>query len=414
MRYDKALYAPAEKYVFRRVELTDPKEGAALYHMKPTEFGLVAAEGSVREASLPSEGARLYALDRGTWAYLPAQKALYDLATGALIAGIASEPVALLPHATEAGVKGIYCVEQNATRYIAAGSVQGAWTVGGSCAAMHHGRLFVGSGLRLRFSAPFSAEGILQTERDPDKAGYIDFEEGKGDIVSLVSFRERLYVFFERGVCRMRAEGEAVDFAAAEMPFCGGKILSGSVAACGEKICFMTAEGLFSFDGDCDFLEKREEIDLSSSCSAYEFGGKYAAAVTLKSGENALYIYDLIRKSGRFLLLKGLRSGEGENFLTGTDVYRFTDSGAPLGYGSAAEVTLFTVPRALAWVRVEGEGEFSLETNAAPSVLSCKGGEKVRVDAKTPLSETKIKVSPRSASFRIRAVDVAWRKENGD
>ena len=414
MRYDKAIYAPEEKYVFRRVDLTDPKEGAVLFHMKRTDYGLVCAEGGEVVTSLPSEGSRLYALDSGTWVYLPGQKALRNIATGVTVTGIASEPVALLPHATEAGVKGMYCVEQNATRYISSGSVQGASTVGGSCAAMHHGRLFVGNGLRLRFSAPFSTEGLLQTERDPDKAGYIDFEEGKGNIVALVSFRERLYILFERGIFRMRAGGEAADFAAEEMPFCGGEILSGSVTLSGENICFLTAEGLFAFDGRCDHLEKRGEIDFSHPVSAFDLGGKYAAAVTLKTGETALYVYDFSEKAGRFLYLGGLRAGERENFLTGKDVYRFTERGLPLGADCAAEVTLFTVARILAWVRVEGEGEFTLETNTTPSVFRCKGGEKVRTDGKTPFSETSIKVSAKEKNFRIRAIDIAWRKENGD
>lgn len=416
MRYDKAFYAPDEKFVFERVDLSAPKVGRVeYYHMRPSNAGIVCGEGYASAYSLPEGATRLYILDDGVYAYLGTQKALYNAVSKTTITGIASEPKALLPHATKAGVKGMYCVEENSTRYISSGTVGGASNVGGTCAAMHHGRLFEGNGTKLRFSAPFSTDGVLQTERSPDGAGYIDFESGKGAILAIVSFREKLYLFFERGIIRMRAEGEALDFKAEETPFRGGKVLAGSVAVCGDRICYMTQDGLFSFDGTCDFLEKQDDINLTAAISAYDYNGKYAAAVSLKTGRKAIYLYDFMQKTGRYLLVKGLLSGERENFLVGTTVYRITENGGvPLGYDCSMTLTLSTVPRALAWVRVEGDGEFEIRTNASSGLFSCAGGEKAHICAKKPLTETQIQITVKSSAFRIRAIDVAWRKDDGN
>ncbi len=414
MRYDKALYAPQEEFLSERVDLLKPKDGqkVSLFHMRPSDTGVVCGEGYSAVLTLPVGATRLYVLDDGIYAYEQAQKALYNVISRSMISGIASEPRALLPHATEDGTKGMYCVEGGAVRYLRSGTVQGASTVGGDCAAMHHGRLFVASGTRLRFSAPFSTAGLLQAERDPDGAGYIDFEDGKGSILALVPFRGKLYLLFERGIMRMRAEGEALDFGAAEMPFRGGKILRGSVADVGNRICYMTQDGLFSYDGSCDYHDTPEEVDLSLPVSAYACNGKYAAAVTLRSGKKALYLYDFARKERRYLLAEGLLAGDGEYFLAGAGVYRLTERGLPLGEDCSAEIALCSPPRALAWVRVEGEGQFELRIGGI--VYPCEGGEKVNVGGREKQSMTQIGITAKSADFRIRALGIAWRKKDGD
>ncbi len=418
MRYDKTLYAPSEGFASEHVDLCDIKKGqrVTLYHMRPTKTGLVCGEGSREIGSLPSAAARIYATDSGLFTYLSADGAIYDVTAKTRVTGIGTEPTALLPHVTEAGVKGMYCVEKNAVRYLRLGKVQSVTNVGGTCAAMHHGRLFTASGTTLRFSAPFSAEGVTQTGRDPDKAGYIEFEDGKGAILSIVSFRDKLYLFRERCIVRMRAEGEALDFSATEMPSGGGKIIENSVADCGDRICYLTTEGLFGFDGSgCDFLEKEEDINLNLAVSGFCFKGKYAAAVTLTSGQKGIYVFDFTRGKGRFLLAKGILSGVREYFLAGTSVYAIADyGGMPVGYDCAAEIGFSTPPRALARVRVEGDGTFELRTNASSAVYTLTDGETAEINAKKKLTETLINITVKSSAFRLRGIEVIWRKENGD
>ncbi len=419
MRYDKEVYAPAEEFYTERFDPSRPAEGreTAAFHMRPSRNGLVCAEGYAAVSALPSAAARLYVADGTVYVYESAQKSLYDVTAKTRITGIDSEPVALLPHVTVKGAKGLYCVEKDTVRYITGGAVISSGRAGGDCAAMHHGRLFTADGLTLRFSAPYSADGVTQTDRDPGKAGYIDFDGGKGNIIALVSFRERLYVFFERGIMKVRAEGEALNFAAAEMPFCGGTVIGGSVANCGDRICYMTKSGLYSFNGStCSPAEeKRAEIDPAAAVHGLCLGGKYAACVSLKDGQTALYVYDFWEKAGRFIPVKGLVFAEREYFLAGTTLYSVSDEGGlPPGCNASLSVTLCGEPRALAWVRVEGEGSFEIGTNADGIVHTAAGDEKVRIYAKKRLSETQIVITVKSADFRIRHIEVAWRKEDGN
>ncbi len=417
MRYEKTLFAPEEKYFTERVDPSKPKAGqkVSLYHMRPTSSGIVCGEGNTEIATLPAAGSRLFATDGGVYAYLSGKKMLYDVTTMTPIAGIDAAPRAVLSHSTDTGVKGIYCVGENGAYYIRGDSVIRTFGIGGTCAAMHHGRLFAADGKRLRFSAPFSIEGVTQTGKDPDGAGYVDFEDGKGDIVALISFRERLYVFFERGIMRMRAEGEALDFAATEMPFAGGSVLPRSAAACGEQICYLTEKGLFAFDGNsCSLLEQRDEIDPNSAVSGDCYGGNYAAVVGLKNGRKVVYVYDFEEKSGRFLIGKGLSAGARENFLAGTAVYKFNRTGGlPLGFGCIMEVTVPAPLLKLAWMRIDGEGTFEISVNGGDP-FPAKGGDGVRIDGKERTSETTVSITSEQPNFCIRALEFAWRKEDGD
>ena len=418
MRYEKTLYAPEEEFHIETVDPSRPVEGreTALFHMRPSASGLVCAEGYEEVSVLPTASSRIYVTDDAVYVYESAQKSLYNVTAKTHITGIASEPVALLPHVTEIGIKGLYCVEKDTVRYIADGAVKSSGPVGGACAAMHHGRLFTAVGLRLRFSAPYSVEGITQSDRDPDKAGHLDFDEGRGNIVAILSFREKLYLFFERGIVKMRAEGEALDFDVTAMPFSGGSVIGGSVADCGDRICYMTENGLYSFNGSvCSRLEgPRGEIGLTQA-QGFCLHGKYAALVSLTDDKKALYVYDFSEKTSRFILAEGLISAARGYFLAGTTLYSFTQkSSFPLGGESSLTLTLCGVPRALAWVRIDGKGIFGILTNATDGSFSADGDEKVHICAKKRLSETKITILMKSAACRIHSIEVAWRKEDGN
>lgn len=416
MRYEKAVYAPEENYFFERVDLSRLKDGqtAVFRHLRPTAAGYVCAEGRERLVTLPATATRLYALDGEVYAYLPAQGGLYCLSTGTTITGVDHEPIALLPHVTREGTSGLYCVERETLRYIRAGAVRASYPIASDCAAMHHGRLFTAKGTRLSFSAPYSETGVTQTERDPDKAGYIDFDGERGKIIALVSYRERLYVFFERGILRLRAEGEAIDFAATELPFAGGKALEGSVAHCGEKVCYMTSDGLYAFDGGCDFLEKCGELDLSQPIGAYAYNGSYAAAVSLKSGEIGIYVYDFREKAGRLLCGRGIIAGDRDLLLEAGSISRLTEEGGlPDGQACSLEVTLSAWPRTLLWLRLEGEGSYRI-TLGDGKILHAEGGARLRIGEKTPRSFLQMTLTPEGDDFRIRAIDIGWRREDGN
>lgn len=115
-------------------------------------------------------------------------------------------------------------------------------------ACVFHERIFFGAaGGRLRFCAPLDTDAWAD---DADESGYVDFPKERGEIVGIAALKERLYVFFERGIARVDARGSARNFTAENVDYSGGEIFFGSVGTFGGKVLFLTADGLFSFDGN--------------------------------------------------------------------------------------------------------------------------------------------------------------------
>lgn len=145
MRYEKQLYAPEERFIVERVDPSRLGEGqaATLYHLRQTDDGLMAAEGSQTQTTLPSSAAptKVYAVGEDIYVYGSGTKVIYGLTSGISSKDIPTEPVAVLSHFTDGGEEGIYTVDEEAVRYICGNAVQHTDNIGGTCAAMHHGRL---------------------------------------------------------------------------------------------------------------------------------------------------------------------------------------------------------------------------------------------------------------------------------
>ena len=82
-----------------------------------------------------------------------------------------------------------------------------------------------------------------------DDGGYIYLPLNKGDIVDLIEYGDGLYIFFQRGIMRLKPDGLARNFQVTEIPYSGGEIFAKSAGICGTWIFFLSENGICRFDG---------------------------------------------------------------------------------------------------------------------------------------------------------------------
>lgn len=200
-----------------------------------------------------------------------------------------------------------------------------------------------------------------------DGGGKIRLAYDFGEIVGLISFENRVYVFHEFGVTRMDVEGAPADFKVQPLDYAGGEIYGGSVGVCGNAIFFLAADGAYRFDGK-HFNRVDAGISILPSSTVKECawavcGEKYVLQYTDIYGENRGVAIAADGKSGYFVSVR-----EGLSFSAGMGlcksdgyVYRLSESGS-LGNGESykfvTDKTNFGVfgKKTLKKLRFEGEG----------------------------------------------------------
>lgn len=293
---------------------------------------------------------------------------------------------------------------------------------GGSCAALHYERLYFGSNRRLYYSEPMVFTAL--TTNTTYGGGYIDFADAAGNILEIISFKEKLYLFRERGITAVTAFGDPLNFKTAALPYACGKIVPGSAVNCGERIYFFTENGLYAFDGSlCKKAENagEDEIDLTATLSAVRFQGGYYAAVQKRDGTRVLYSYDGNTERGRYINYAAelIAANDTLYFTQGNIVYEFSDRAMP-GDGECALEVSFTLgdhksgEKFAESVCVAGKGGIAL------SLVSDQGEQtKVRGDCgkiirlpRALRGETfELKIMPDDADFEIRSVSVNVRRD---
>lgn len=153
------------------------------------------------------------------------------------------------------------------------------------CAEIHSERLFVLGidGYTLNFS---HALDITDWTKENQGAGYVSLPSDKGKIIAMKSFGGYLFLFRERGITRLRAMGDIMNFQHVELDVHCGNIYADSIAETGEYIAFASDGGLFLFDGDSVKKitdEAIENIDISSVASAARYGNRALMCVKLKT-----------------------------------------------------------------------------------------------------------------------------------
>lgn len=93
-----------------------------------------------------------------------------------------------------------------------------------------------------------------------DEAGFIEMVDERGALQKVISFNDYVYIFREFGITRLSAFGDQTQFSCSNLYVSSGKIFPNSVCVCGDKIIFLSTDGLYKFDG-VDTVKILENID---------------------------------------------------------------------------------------------------------------------------------------------------------
>lgn len=189
-----------------------------------------------------------------------------------------------------------------------------------SSMALHYERLFVTSS-----SDPTKV--FFSDDLDPtnwtvgaDGGGFIELLDERGELLSVQSFGNYLYIFREHGISRVTAFGDQSEFSVVNLFVSAGRIFPTSINKCGAGIMFLASDGLYMFDGyDCKRVLKNLDglIVPNDNCAAAFFNGKYYLSCNMDFGDgktvgcesaahkvNGLLVYDV--STGEYSVTRGL------------------------------------------------------------------------------------------------------------
>ena len=129
---------------------------------------------------------------------------------------------------------------------------------------------------KLAYSNPMTPWDISESI---DGGGRIEFPFAWGNPISLIGTQEYVYVFFERLIVRILVKGSGRDFCMEEIPYDGGKIVSGSPCGYADGVIFLAEEGLWKIKGlTAERFLKELYLDVSRTspmCVAVVYNEKY-------------------------------------------------------------------------------------------------------------------------------------------
>lgn len=114
---------------------------------------------------------------------------------------------------------------------------------------VHAERIFAtvaGEQNKVWFSADFNPENWKVSG---DGAGYVDFDDEGGKVIKVVKFLNYVYVFRDFGIERMTAFGAQTDFSVSKIYTASARIYPDTIVTLGDRIIFLTEEGLKCLDG---------------------------------------------------------------------------------------------------------------------------------------------------------------------
>ena len=168
---------------------------------------------------------------------------------------------------------------------------------------VHAERIFAtvsGEQNKVWFSADFNPENWKVSG---DGAGYIDFDDEGGKVIKVVKFLNYVYVFRDFGVERLTAFGAQTDFSVSKIYTASARIYPDTIVPLGDRIVFLTEEGLKCLDGYnvqnifadlSDFLSKDKRNAVATGMD-----GKYFLAANMVfPGDFAVKFLDEVRDQG--------------------------------------------------------------------------------------------------------------------
>ena len=230
------------------------------------------------------------------------------------------------------------------------------------------GRTFLGQRpRRLMYSGVDEPWFFTETLND---SGVIALGEDVGDIVALIPFHDRVYVFMDYGVAELEVTGSPLDFKIKPLDYSGGKIFGASVGVCNNHIMFLTENGVVRFNGNrFEMVAKNLRISPKEDtqvCGYAVCGDNYIVRYQALSAEKRTAV---VRSDGKGYFItdrEGLTQSGGkalcvvngyayeivsDGYLVGTERFYFKSRKTNFGINKKKVVRSF---------RLEGEGNYTL------------------------------------------------------
>lgn len=166
----------------------------------------------------------------------------------------------------------------------------------------------------------------LDPEVDASDSGWLEIANEGGTPRKIIELNDYLYIFCDNTIYRYAVLSDFSEFRVTKVFKVSGMIAFDSIVTCGDKIYFVTDEGVYSFDG---YIAKKvyrsitpliEDVNNAVGCY-YDF--KYYLALRMKRDEyvvgtendvvisqsdnNAVFIFDLL--TGEITIMRGLSVG---------------------------------------------------------------------------------------------------------
>ncbi len=171
------------------------------------------------------------------------------------------------------------------------------------CGCTYYERLFAISAAvpyRIYFSAALDEEDWEHACRT---AGYADLSPEFGEISGLFPCGKQMYALRERGLTVLRAEAENFEFSALPFPAAFGAVHENSAQIVGEHLLFLTADGLYAFDGSgaercaAAWLGAEPPAD-APDCRSGVWGAYYVLSYLTAAGARRTLFYDPAAEEG--------------------------------------------------------------------------------------------------------------------
>lgn len=230
------------------------------------------------------------------------------------------------------------------------------------------GRVFLGQKPRRLLYSETDTPWLFSNKLED--SGVISLEYDFGEIVALITFHERIYVFMDHGVAEVEVGGSPLDFKITPLDYTGGKIFGASVGVCNNHIMFLTESGVVRFNGT-RFEKVAKKLRVSPRADTQVCG--YAVC-----GDNYIVRYQAISAEKRSLVVKadgsgyfitdreGLTQSSGKALCVDNGyVYEIVADGYLIGtercYFKSGKLDFGTPKKKIVQsLRIEGEGRYTL------------------------------------------------------
>lgn len=132
---------------------------------------------------------------------------------------------------------------------------------------LHYERLFAvvgGERNRLAYSANLDP---TDWSEDLSSGGFIEMQDERGGLSSVISYNDYVYVFRDFGVARVSAYGDQQEFSVSQLFISSVKLYGNTVTLCGNKVLLLARDGIHVFDG---YSTKKLNLGIDSLFNGVE------------------------------------------------------------------------------------------------------------------------------------------------